>query len=298
MTTPPPSTPSRDVVLAGSGAPFAAPLADFLSARGHAVRTLVTDAPETVAPAYAVHHAGVDDHPRDTLAAAVEHADAVVLVGGLGPVASIVSDSRTLDTVLGAIGPAAVLVHTSSLAVLGAPGPDVTVDETTTPDTPAQAQPQRVAEIRTLAADWLRTVVVRPGLVYRDGGGELLHAAVDHARQQGISRFFGDPDDRLPTVHLDDVLDLYARVIEDASAHGIFHAASDDIGSRELAELVAHLAGVASVGPWTPAALAELGVPFGPPRVDLRLWTSRAVEELGWRPAAPSLVRAWSVPTR
>jgi nucleoside-diphosphate-sugar epimerase len=297
MEIPEPRT-SMNVVLAGSNAPFAAPLAQALTARGHTVVTVPCSPGETIPPAHQLHSTSPDEPDRDGLAEVAARADVVILVAGLGPVASVVADSHILDVLLARMRPGAALLHTSTLAVFGTPGPDAVVSEDDIPSPPRDLQAQRASEIRVLAAaDWLRTVVVRPGLVYGPDGGPLLQAAVGHAARQGVSRYVGTRDDNYPTVHLHDVVDLYTLLVESSSAHGIYHAASGGTTAGALATLIADHAGVDRVEPWTAAALeTELGTAATPSAVDVVADRSRAVPELGWRPDGLALAHQLAAP--
>ncbi len=100
--------------------------------------------------------------------------DAVILLSGIDSLTSMVDDSRDLDAVLGDLKPGSALVEVTTMAVFGDAG-DHPVTEDDTPVVPADLDPVAACEIRVLAAeDWLRGIVVRPGLVYGDGGGLAL----------------------------------------------------------------------------------------------------------------------------
>jgi nucleoside-diphosphate-sugar epimerase len=275
-----------DVLVTGSSAEVSGDLVDALRARGHGVR--VIDSGHQGLLARAGH---VDPLPTDplTLREAAATADVIVLMVGLGPVSATVEDAAALDVILGAARPGSTLVETSSLAVLGdldgAPA-----DESVEPRVPAGLESLRAAEVRALAAgDWLRTVVVRAGLVYGPGGGPVLRAALERARETGVSRYAGRADDSYPLVHSADLADLLVRLAEQDTARGVFHAVTARCTAGLLASLVADIAGAARVEPgdapwlWTPL---PLGTP--PPRVDHRAVTARA-DEVGWRPTAPGL---------
>lgn len=275
-----------DVLVTGSSAALSGALVDALRARGHRVRVVDSG------------HQGLLPLPEDVrppqtdplvLREAAATVDVTVLMTGLGPVTATVEDAAALDTVLGAARPGSALVVTSSLAVFG----DLDgrrVDESVEPHVPAGLESLRAAEVRTLAAaDWLRAVVVRAGLVYGPGGGPILRAAVERARDLGVSAYVGQADDSYPLVHSADLAELLVRLVEDDSARGVFHAVAARCTAGLLASLVADISGVDRVErgdePWLWSPL-PLGTP--PPRVNHRATSVRA-DSVDWRPTAPSL---------
>ena len=293
-TTPPGTASSTPrALITGSAAPFAQRLVERLETSGWEVSTLVHDDPELVPPSHSLHLLG--STPTE-LATAVRDVDAVILLSGIDSLTSMVDDSRDLDTILGGLTPGSALVEVTTMAVFGDTSGHPAVSELDTPDVPDELDPVAACEIRVMACDdWLRSIVVRPGLVYGDGGGVALAQAVELARTRGASRHFGEGDEILPTVHEDDLLDLLARVVTDPSARGIYHAASGSVTTHELAQAVANAAGVDTIETWTTEALqAEFGTSQQPPRISVRTdpGLGRAVTELGWRPGADALAQA------
>lgn len=292
MTRTAPSAPAR-ALITGSAAPFAQRLVDRLRSHGWEVRTIAHADQEPLPPTHSLH---VPVPASQELAAAASEADAVVLLSGLDSLTSMVDDSQDLDQILGNMKPGACLVEVSTMAIFGDAG-HAPVTEQHRPVVPAELDPVAACELRVLAAnDWIRGVVVRPGLVYGSGGGLALEAAVDLARSTGVSRYFGHGSESLPTVHEDDLLDLMTLAIEDDTARGTYHANSGSVTTRELADAVAAAAGIAGVEAWTLQTLqAVLGARREPPRVDIPgAGAGRAMVELGWRPAAPPLSQALS----
>ncbi len=166
------------MLLTGSIGPYAWLLVDALSSRGHFVGTAADGEPSLVGT---VHHVPVlptGDQAADQLAAMVDPADVVIVISALGPISAMVANGTTTGTVLHNLRSGGTLIYTSSLGVLGAAaGHGVAIDETFEPAADSNALPQRADELRTLrAGDWLRTVVIRPGIVYRDGAGRCSAA--------------------------------------------------------------------------------------------------------------------------
>ncbi len=295
-TTPPGAQPAlKRALITGSAAPFAQRLVAQLEAVGWEVETLVHTDSAHLPPAHSLH---LHEPASTALATAIHDVDAVVLLSGIDSLTSMVDDSRDLDTILGHLRPGSVLVEVTTMAVFGDTG-DRAVSEEDAPVVPAELDPVAACELRVVASgDWLRGVVVRPGLVYGDGGGIALASSVELARARGESRHFGDGSEILPTVHEDELLDLLTRVVTDPSARGVYHATSGSVTSRELAEVVAGGAGVDTVEAWTSETLmAEFGTADQPPRINVRTndERGRAVNELGWHPRAGRLTRTFDL---
>ena len=84
----------------------------------------------------------------------------------------------------------------------------------------------------------LRTIVVRPGIVYGGSRGivsDLLKDALN-----GLVRVIGAGKNRWPTVYDRDLGDLYVRLLQAPDARGIFHA-NDEADERvnDIVEAIA-----------------------------------------------------------
>ena len=250
----------QHLLVTGSGARFAERLSQHFRDLGWEVTTVLNDDPLALPPTAALH---IEQPGNERLLLqATADADAVLLLGGVGPIAAVVGDVRSLDIILGNVRPGTTVIAVTSLAVFGVAGHHP-ITESDTPDTPAEFDPARVCETRVLMAnDWLRGVVVRPGHVYGDGGGELLTQAVDMAAKEGVSRYFGEETDSIPTP-------THRR-------------------SREGGDIAA----------WTAETMTDvLGVRVAVPRVNVNsdVVRSRATTELGWTPAASGLQESLGV---
>jgi nucleoside-diphosphate-sugar epimerase len=85
----------------------------------------------------------------------------------------------------------------------------------------------------------LRTVVVRPGIVY--GGGRGIVADLIKDALNGLVRVVGPGKNRWPLVYDRDLGDLYLRILESPTAAGIFHA--NDEEDERVADIVEAIAG-------------------------------------------------------
>lgn len=138
------------------------------------------------------------------------------------------------------------------------------------------------------AASSVRAVIVRPSLMYGNGGGNIVRllAPVD-----GVVRHFGDGSNRWPVSHVDDVAELYRLAVESASAGSVYLGVSGEhIRVRDAAAAVAAAAG-ARVEAWDPAdARQTWGDYVEAFMMDQVASGARARQELGWRPRASGLV--------
>ena len=191
-----------------------------------------------------------------------------------------------------------VLIYTSGIWVLGpAPSP---VDES------AQVNPLEIVAWRPaharreLAATGIRTVVVRPGIVYGRSRGIVGDLFKDISN--GLVRVVGSGDNHWPVVYDRDLGELYLRLVNTAEASGVFHA--NDEGDETVNGIVAALAGHAAIHPSVRhIPLDEARKKMGPYAdalaVDQVMRSPRA-RRLGWTPtlhsiagSAPRLYEEW-----
>lgn len=283
-------TGPRTVVVAGSGAELGRALCAATFPSDWTLSAVEPVSNTDLPVGESIHVEAADPDAR--LISVAAEADAVLLVAGIGPADASVHDARVLDLLLGCMRPGALLVALTSLAVFGDAGHHP-VTETDTPHVPSEFDPTGAVERRVLTAgDWLRTVVVRPGLVYGPGGGPLLGPAIELASTQGVSRYFGSETDTLPTIHERDLGTLLSAIIADPRASGIYHAATGAVSVQGLAHLIAAAANVSDVAPWDLDSVASvLGTAQMVPRVNVTSAgvLGRASSELAWTPDAATL---------
>jgi nucleoside-diphosphate-sugar epimerase len=126
-------------------------------------------------------------------------------------------DRAALETLLEAassVNDPRALVYTSGLAVIGPTGPEG-VDERTPPNPPNYVVWRPIQEKRALEGGVgnLATAVIRPGFVFGAYGG-LTGRIFDSAVRKGAATFVGDGYNRLSPIHVNDLADLYVRIID------------------------------------------------------------------------------------
>ena len=185
-------------------------------------------------------------------------------------------DERAVAALVEAAGAAGHLVYTASLfepqARPGEPLPEAGAGELEG----WRAEVERaVLDAETAAA------VIRLGFVYGGSGGYLPDMLAPGP--EGTIRYALPGNARWPFVHVDDLADLYLRVVE-ARATGVFHAAAGEpVPVAEVARLVGEQVGARPRG--LPPEDAEEVLPHvGALMLRDVVPETRRSEELGWQP--------------
>jgi nucleoside-diphosphate-sugar epimerase len=223
-----------------------------------------------------------------TVRAAAAVADGVISVGTTHDGAV---DAAAVGAIVEALeGSGKPFIYTSGIWIQGDTAGTV-VDETS-PLRPAGSavwRPAVEALVLGGVARGVRSIVVRPAIVYGRGGG-VLADLVESARQDGAARYVGTGENRWQLVHVDDLADLYLLALERAPAGTVLLAgAGDAIPVKRLA--VAASRGAGTGGRTTSWPLEEarksLGVYADALALDQQASSARARELLGWRPHRP-----------
>ena len=195
-------------------------------------------------------------------------------------------------------------IYTSGIWVLGDTGGEL-VDETCKTN-PAKLVAWRVAheqQALELANEGIRSVVVRPGIVYGGANGGIPATLFGTALKHGSAQIVGEGANHWPLVHLDDLAELYVRLVERAPAGSIFHATDASTHRlRDIAEAASRAAGKEGAVSVLPVekARASMG-PFADAlALDQKVSSDKARTELDWRPRhedfvaeAPRLFAEW-----
>lgn len=148
------------------------------------------------------------------------------------------------------------------------------------------------AERKVLEDRDLRALAIRPPFVYAPSGTSVVEMLRGIGRQTGSIPFPGDGEARWSTVHVEDLADLYSRVLEaGAPGRAYVGASAETITVRELAEHIAELDGLA--GGAEAKSLEEMRATVGffadLLDSDAEFSAELARSELGWSPSAPPL---------
>lgn len=249
--------------------------------------------------------AGIHPVMGDLQDAAVLHemvrdADAVVHCGfAPGPRAPEL-EAAALDVMLDAISSDhEAFIYTSGIWVYGDRGDAVVGEDAPLAPTPLVAwRPSHERRVLDAAAHRLRTIVIRPAMVYGEGGG-LVAGMVEEARS-GVLRVVGQGLNRWSCVRVDALAELYVLALERAEHGSIYNATRGAaVPYVEIARAAARAAG----GDGTVEHLtlddarARLG-PFADAlAIDLQASSERAARELGWEPHRPTILEELSATT-
>ncbi len=198
-------------------------------------------------------------------------------------------DRLTLDTLLDLdrAGRPTFMVYTSGAWVYGSTG-DEAVDETS-PVHPLSFQNARAEhERQVLGANIgrVRTAIVRPGCVYGGRGG-LTGLWFDSAMREGAAQVVGDGSNRWAMIHVEDLAELYLRVVESPAAGEVFNATDRSrFTVMECARAASQAAGAG--GRVKCVDMADAARSLGPVAeglaLDQHVDSRKAVRLLNWQP--------------
>jgi nucleoside-diphosphate-sugar epimerase len=264
-----------------------------LRRRGHHAVGLV----RTVETAERLRAAGVEATLGDlaqpsSFRAAACAADGVIHTAfghGMDFFAAVEEERRAVASLIEAYaGTGKPLVVSTATGVVGDTGPEP-VDESFPgqPDFPARVRMGVEEDLKVAAERSVRTVVVRPAIfVHGHGASQFVPMLVAIARQSGEAGYLGDGRNRIATVHVDDLAELFVLAAESGEAGTIYNGAGGDISTVELAVAIA--AGNSGVRPlsYTPERASEVWGPFPAMLLGInnRASGERSRRELGWRP--------------
>jgi len=224
----------------------------------------------------------------DTLARAAQEADAVVHAAATGDARNGEVDAAAVRTLLDALrGSGKSFVYTSGIWVYGSTG-DVPADESTplnpVPLIAFRADVER--EVLDAVDAGVAATVVRPAVVY---GHRRGIPAIFLANRDAV-QVVGDGKNRWSLVHVDDLGDLYALVLEKSPPGEAYNASGDVRTVRDVALAAARsLGGVPLTFISLDAAREQLG-PFADALVlDQIVSSDKARHVLGWTPVGPSI---------
>jgi nucleoside-diphosphate-sugar epimerase len=180
-------------------------------------------------------------------AEAATNADAIVHTAFESSARRQKVDRQAIDTLLDAAGRRAAaghracFVYTSGVWVLGDTQGRATEDAPVNPTPLVSWRPDHERLVLDGARGGVRTIVIRPGLVY--GGARGIIGDLLKDASNGLVRVIGEGRNHWACIYDRDLADLYARVVTADDASGIFHA-NDEADERveDIVEAIAHQA--------------------------------------------------------
>ena len=270
-----------DIFITGASGYIGSAVARTLVDRGHTVRGLArSDRAERIVRSTGAHPIRGDLANLEVMAEAAGAGDGVIHTAADTGEDRAGIDRLAVDAMLAAMS-GGVFVTTT-----GAP---VTASSAT-PVPESELSPRGGfldwlfdAEHRVLSAGHVRGVVVRPPMVYGDGGGPMA-SLVRQARAEGVARYIDDGANHWSTVHVRDLAVAYCLLVE-SDLNGAFHAAeSDPIDMRSLVTAVASVAGAEVVGWPLTEATANAGPLAAALARESALDASKLRHSTPWRP--------------
>jgi len=280
------------VFLTGATGYIGTAVADRLRAAGHKLTGLArSDAAADRLTAAGIRPVRGDFSDPESVGSAARWADGVI---SLATTYNPAVDGPAIDAILDALaGSDKPVVYTSGIWSHGDTG-EVVVDETTPPKPAALVLWRQAVEdrVREGAKRGIRTVVIRPAIVYGRGGG-IPAGFVDSARKEGAARYVGTGENRWPFVHVDDLADLYLLALERAPAGSLLLGVSGP--SHPVRDVAAAASRGAGAGGRTTAwpledARKTLGAYADALVLDQQASGRRAQETLGWQPRGPDVL--------
>lgn len=208
---------------------------------GHEVTGLVRNSEKAALVAAAGGHPLIGELARpDSYREVAESQDGIIHAGFDGRLQGVETDRVAIDTLVAAGRRAAAradgafLIYTSGIWVLGQCSQPATENAILDPAPHVTWRPAHEQAILQGAGEGLRTVIVRPGIVYGGTGGivgDFFRDAIN-----GIVRVIGSGENRWPLVYDRDLADLYCRLALRSDASGVYHA--NDEGDERVNEIV------------------------------------------------------------
>jgi nucleoside-diphosphate-sugar epimerase len=280
------------VFLTGATGYIGTAVADRLRSAGHTLTGLArSDAAAARLKAAAITPVRGDFSDHASVGSAARQADGVI---SMATTYNPDIDGPAIDAILDALaGTDKPFVYTSGIWSHGDTGGAV-VDETTPPHPAALVEWRQGVEdrVRDGARRGIRTVVIRPAIVYGRGGG-IPAGFVQSARDEGAARYVGSGKNRWPFVHVEDLADLYLLALERAPAGSVLLGVAGP--SRAVSDVAAAASRGAGAGGRTLAwpleeARQKLGSYADALVLDQQASGRRAQEMLGWRPHRPDVL--------
>jgi nucleoside-diphosphate-sugar epimerase len=281
------------IFVTGASGYIGAAVVRELVAHGHHVHGLArSDASAQVVRSLGaqVVHGGLDS--LDVLELNAREHDATIHTAFYRGPDFVPAERKALDALLAVAPHGHTIVYTSGSWVYGDRG-DAIVDEDA-PLAPIELVAWRPAhEQRVLASaeKGVRAVVIRPTIVYGDGGG-IVGTMIAQAAN-GPVQVVGDGANRWPFVRVDALAELYRLAIEKPAARGVYNATH---GAAVPYVEVARAASRAGGGDGTiehvtiDYARQRMGPYADALSLDLRVSSAKAKRDLGWDPHRPTIL--------
>lgn len=284
-----------NVLLTGATGYIGHAIATALQSSGHSVLGFV----RSEFSARKLDQIGVRSFKGDiqdshSLSDATREVDAVIHAAATGDEQMAGAERQAVETLLSALaGTGKSFIYTTGTWLLGHTGERIADENTPLDPTPLIAwRAELESQVIAAASRQIRTIVIRPALVYGQGGG-IVSMLVKSGREYGVVKFVGTGDNRWTLVHVDDLARCYVAALEKAPPGSVFIAADNQMVTlREIAKAASHAAGKpGEVQSWDLAEARNAMGPFADAlALDQQVSAARARTILGWNPQSGSLL--------
>ena len=209
-------------------------------------------------------------------------------------------EAGALDAMLGSVdSDHEAFIYTSGVWVYGDTG-GKTIDESAplNPIALVAWRPAHEKKVQDAQKHKLRTIVIRPGLVYGGSGG-LVGMMIGQAKAHQLA-IVGNGKNHWPLVRVDALAELYALAIDRAPADSLYNGASgESVAYGDIARAASRAAG--GSGHVESISLEQARTMMGPfadaLALDQRVSGAKAARELGWNAQRPGILEELSAVT-
>jgi nucleoside-diphosphate-sugar epimerase len=140
--------------------------------------------------------------------------------------------------------------------------------------------------------DGVRSIVIRPTIVYGYGASNPIMAWINASREMGGGVYIGEGDALMSSLYIDDLAELYRLALEKSEPGEAYNAADGSIlETKVVAEAISHAAGLGGKTVSVPIDEVEkvgfIGRLIGSSKV---VSIEKAKRVLSWNPTGPSLL--------
>jgi nucleoside-diphosphate-sugar epimerase len=214
------------ILVTGATGYIGSMVCETLQANGHRVAALVRSAEKrAIVETLGYEALSGDLTDLSSLKRAAEGADGIIHTAMAGGADAGAVDRAAVEAMLDALaGTAKPFVYTSGVWVYGDTQGRIAGEVAMLHPAPLVAWRPAVEEL-VLASKWrdVASVVVRPGMVFGRGGG-FVGLMFRQALTEGKVTIPGDGENHWSSIHVEDLADLYARVVADPAAGELFVA--------------------------------------------------------------------------
>jgi len=185
-----------------------------------------------------------------------------------------------------------VLITTSGTGAYGDTGETLVDEDTPIPnDGPLQGFGKAEQMVLNSTKYEVRGMIIRPSIVYGNGGGGVAHSLIHGIRQAGYGAYVAGVDSHLSVVHVDDLADLYMLMLDQLPIGELFNAVSEIVAIKDIvkaAMIPADVTGeLRAIEPHEAMQYGFVGQYMGR---NMRVSAEKAKRVLGWQPTAPSIL--------